>query len=371
MRTALLLLRPHRRIIFIMMAVCLGYIVIAGLEGKLEPIVLVGVPFITTVLTMVQIRLWESPFPVSNRQLAWIPMGMWAVAMLGSLLVACVMVVLGSQEVVTPMSHLVSLWLLAVLVVCYLRRFASNVVYALPVFLTQNRTDWVVHPIVVTLSPLMVVAIIYLVWEAPMQVSLWRRRDFSAPDFTGSRHVDFTSPVRPILWGSVTNSIAYGVALAVGGYLVWAEIIAPPDTSNSLAGSNKSASTLVACLVLVIIGACFVHIWQRVRASGFTGFDFVWRWLLGISLVGQPFLPYTGVKSGIARRCPLCHNSRLVWMQQCPHCGRSDTNEKVAAKKSVWRRQFMARDPIAVSYRLMFFIMLVLFAGLSLVRQFL
>lgn len=333
-------------------------------------------------------RLGETMFPVTDRQVAWIPMATWALATtagtVGLLASQIVAVLCG-----TTLDDLAGNWLatarmlprdlLVLLLLWRTVRMNSRLVFGwfigamalLALFDNSGMgREWAAA--MSPWWPMMAALCVFLVWEAPRQTAMLRRLDWQVA-IKGDPNAEMRFPEKgaPVTrphWASRSMDALLGLALA--GVAVF--FLVPPFvrvfSAARLLQALAPSEWWVLALVLWCLGSWAKAGWLRNRASGMGPLRASVVLLLEATVVGFFFRDLMGVARGSVERCKRCGGWRLVWQAGCPACGggpspaRSDAGREAGASagsltaSGQWRTSLRARlfpsyDPMAQMFR--------------------
>jgi hypothetical protein len=332
--------------------------------------------------------LGRTLFPVTDRQVAWIPLTVWGLVTLSGLAGLATgqgIAVLagwpffrdGFQQDLTTLPFLpfvlfllLILWrgdrispgatLLVFLMFCIftsLNYWISDSLEAA----TSHPAKWplipsslLTHP-VFTAWPVWILGCLFLIWEGPQQTATLRRREFenqndSIPNLGFST---FQGPIRRTWPTHLMDGLIP---------FVWFSYFLNITTKN-IQQIHFSRNDL---FVFILLSCYFIHAWKQSRGSGLGRVRSAAISLLGMTLVGYVALrDRLGVARGTVARCPFCHNWRMVWYRECPHCGdhqsettaRSRQETPSPLKVLLWPRH----DPAALFFRCILLVVVVFF----------
>lgn len=324
--------------------------------------VLIGL--VAIMVIGIQPRLLDSMFPVSDRELAWIPMASWALITLAGLAGSFV----GQVWAVTfariyYLSDLVPYWghalqvlpgtlLISLLLWRAARVFNSTAFAVMPFLLSFGNPRLV--PSWLTAAglhswPLWIAGCLFLIWEATYQSASIRRLQYQQSgkgSFWMAMRVPM--PLQPMRrsWPTMlVNGLSALIAFAAE-VLIIAHIIRMPLKQMWASG----APLFVGLCVVLFVSAVVWGQWRVCRASYMRPLQAIGVILLELTIVGYIFRANLGVLHGEPERCPACKDWRMPWQAGCPHCndGRTASSGIPATAETISPGRL---DPGRVLYR--------------------
>lgn len=300
-----------------------------GLDFSELPGMAIIPAIILVTLLRLPARFARSPFPVTDRQVAWLPAAatllLW-MAGLGGIVTGQSMQV---AHDIRALDRAVEYWtealtlfpaaLFVMLLTLRLATAAGNagvcLIYLVIPFLRHHalvqavfQRQWL---------PLLAATVI-LFLDAPSNWALRRRQGLVAMP-SGST----CAPVLPgpltlliqILLGALSWFILYDWAnmFILEG---WRNLLGRPLTPSD------SVSILFLLFTIFIVYYYWLTLYRQHRASGLRPRPALLLVLLRSTIALEPLAPLFGVRQGALIRCPFCRQWRFIWQAQCSHCGR-------------------------------------------------
>jgi len=310
-------------------------------------------------------RLSETLFPVTDRQVAWIPMAVWGLVTLagaaGLILGQGWALVTGHIKFHETVSYWFSLFsVLPIGLFFYLLlwrggRINVGFIGGLVPFsssalkkLYPMLPDWVVTCCLYG-WPLWAAGCLFLIWEAPHMAASLRRLNYrEVKGFPVTLRIpEQNEPVRPTWPTRLADGL---MALAILGMI-------PAIFIRFGILSGGKLFLVVGNLTLLLLGMYSIwvrEIWKQTRASGMgKRRAALVTWVL-MTVFGYAFRDQMGVARGQVVPCPVCRNDRMVWQKECPHCAGHPTGGEFEAQEQPPHpiSRFCPRhDPEALTFR--------------------
>ena len=344
------------------------------LDKEYGPLLLV-VGMVLILPMRLHLLLDDNMFPVTDRQVAWIPMAAWGLTTLAGavgLLLGQVFVAIAGGKI--PFYDIASYWF-------PLARLTPAILFLLLImwrFGRMNAGFWgfmgflpsILMPRSLTPQaiefylagwPVWALGCVFLVWEAPRQTAVLRRMDYqeSGSGFFKARTLRLDGPAR-LTWPTRLADLLGSVVLVVVCVLVFIHVVfAPADQIR------RNPFLLFFLFLLLIPIGWLVNGWRRNRASGMEPGRASIVLLVKMTGVGYLFRDLMGVTKGSVARCAFCGGWRMVWQTKCPACG--DTRPAIVkgekdGSPGMGRFYLPRHDPGAIAYRV--FIPLYLLFGI-------
>jgi hypothetical protein len=302
-------------------------------EPPLDREHLVLLPFLGLIFTYamgLHTRLSETLFPVTDRQVAWIPMAVWGLVTLagtaGLILGQTWALVTGHIKLHETASYWLSLFsFLPIGLFFYLllwRVCRINVIAITclgPVSSSALKKlypllpDWVVT-CCLNAWPLWAAGCLFLIWEAPHQMASLLRLNYREV-----KGFPFTLRYR----NSTTRSphLAHPLADGLMALAILGMIPALFIQFGSLSGGKLFLIVGQWALFLLVMYCVWVRgIWKQTRASGMGIRRAALVTGVQMTVFGYAFRNQMGVARGKVVPCPVCRNDRMAWQKECPHC---------------------------------------------------
>jgi hypothetical protein len=326
------------------------------------------IPFFSLIFTYamgLHTRLSETLFPVTDRQVAWIPMAVWGLVTLagaaGLILGQGWAFVTGHIKFHETVSYWFSLfsvlpiglffylllWRVCrinVLTITSLVPFSSSALKKLYPMLP----DWVAT-CCLNGWPLWVAGCLFLIWEAPHQTASLRRLNYrEVKGFPVTLRIpEQNEPVRHTWPTRLADGL---MALAILGMIPAIFI----QFGNLSGGKSYLVVGLLALLLLGMYSIWVREIWKQTRASGMEKRRAALVTWVQMTIVGYMFRDRMGVARGQVVQCPVCQNGRMVWQKECPHCAGHPAGGEFEAREQPPRpisRFYPRHDPEALFFR--------------------
>jgi hypothetical protein len=362
-----------------------------------KPQILIGYPVFLLVVGLILTDLLKLPafldqmtfFPVTDRQVAWMPMAVWG----GLSLSGAFGVILGQGVGIitgkisfneTILTYLFSLQVvpLALFLLLLFQRInpiqggmggfmlwfvIQNVLTSKNVKTTPPEWMFFGH----TVWPLWILGSLLLIWEAPQKTAALRRVELqeseTAPE--NNRRIPNTSGPFHQTWvtallDSVTGSL---FALGIGTLMVYMALDAFPRHLTVERNIYCLVMGLGALLILIFL---LIKAWNRNLASGMSRSRATVVLLIEMTGIGYGIRDWLGVSRGEICRCRSCRNLRMVWHKVCPHCANRSTpvgsHPQEEKRKRSWTSQLWPEhDPEALGFRLIGLIFIVVMIVVS------
>jgi len=340
-----------------------GFVVMAA-YGVCQPRETEG-PFMALVagvgcatLTLLHTRLHKMPFPVTNRQFAYLPIVAYAIGWLA----ATVGLLLGQMGALwfthgnpfplmadTLRPALAFLPWLGVLLLIFVRQLRNGTVFLLYIGFLPLIGGWdmsALSSLISFLWPVALALIVWLLYEAPAHAIGARQctlttnpygtampDPWSGPEVFRSR----TVPVTVVLLMCGSATALYLILLTLG---------------LPVPGGGTSSPVYRAFMGLGIPLAGFAwgrEMARQTRASGFSQGMTALLTPVRLLLVFEPFVTLIGIRRGTMVRCGQCRSSRFAWQRACPHCERA---VEASHEPVVKVRRSLVPDVLTFVYRI-------------------
>jgi hypothetical protein len=337
-------------------------------EPPLDREHLVLLPFLGLIFTYVMglhTRLSEMLFPVTDRQIAWIPLSVWGLVTLagatGLILGQTWALVTGHITLRETIFYWLSLFsvlpigLFFYLLIWRMCRIHVMVITGLwPVSSSALKEfypllpDWVMT-CCLNGWPLWAAGCLFLIWEAPHMTARLRRLNYQeVKGFPVTLRIpELNDPVRHTWPTRLADGL---LALAILG------MIPALFIQFGILSGGKSY-LVVGQMALLLVGMYSIWVrgvWKQTRASGMGRRRAALVTLIQMTVFGYAFRNRMGVARGKVVQCPVCRNDRMVWQKECPHCvGHSVENESRVLEQQPPRisRFYPRHDPEALFFR--------------------
>jgi hypothetical protein len=330
--------------------------------------------------------LGRTLFPVTDRQVAWIPLTVWGLVTLSGLtglatgqgiaalagwpffrdgfqqdlttlpflpFVLFLLLILWRADRISPTSTL-----LIFLMFCISRSFIYWISDSLKAA-TSHPAKWSLIPNLLfthpafTTWPVWILGCLFLIWEAPQQTATLRRLEFK--NESNSRpSLGFPNLQGPIRRSWATHFVDTLIPLGVALFLL------------KLCTLQEYHFPFEFIAFIPTFFLFLEQIWKQGRGSGRGRVRSAAISLLGMTLVGYVALrDRLGVARGAAVRCPTCHNWRMVWYRECPHCENQtsktpdDFSREMEASRRLGTLLWPRHDPSALLFRVVLVLLVV------------
>ncbi len=320
-------------------------------------------------------------FPVTDRQVAWIPMAVWG----GLFLSGTLGVILGqwfgfTTGVIsfneTPLIHFSSIqvvpfvfFLLLLLqrtqiidtgmvfaLICFAVIIMDSVIFKNSIIEIENTPpEWMLFGH--TVWPLWILGSLLLIWEAPQKTAALRQVEFQESETAlgNNRRIPNTSGPFHRTWVTTLVDTGTGtlVALIFGTGMVYMTL----DAFFLHQIVEKNIYTLVMGLGSLLFLIFFlIKTWNQNRASGMSRSRATIILLIEIPGVGYGMRDWLGVSRGTICHCRSCRNLRLVWHRVCPHCANRSISAKPRSQEEKRKKSWLSQlwpehDPEALAFR--------------------
>jgi hypothetical protein len=336
-------------------------------------------PLLLASLAGFHTSLFKLPFPMTHRQLAWVPTlclaCLWAASLAGVFTGVCILNLLEGPAYALPrwMPFLIALIKtvpLAFLAFATIDRFMRYslyfgffYLYCFPLLATGDRLEGL-EPTMAFYAfgwPLCIVFGVFFILEGPVHIaSLDYPVEMQQGLFKNTIRTPggpFKTPTRKILADQLSALLFLPVALLFlfRFFPIW----------------NLEAMGLFATLSLVVavvfIGFFIRSAWRNTQANGFDSDKTIVIFLMKCSLVFLPMTWAQGAKRGPIATCAQCKEYKFICANHCPHCGHANHGDfvhdfallptKSGKKKPIKKRQVSARW----AYRIMLPMYLIMF----------
>lgn len=371
---------------FIRIRVAIGMVAVFGLflfitlgDPPLDPEYLPLIPlvgFMAALCMGLHGLLSTTMFPVTNREMAWIPMTAWGLVSLagaagvlsGQLWAAAFGAHIHYYNIPPYWAPAFKIWPFAVfplLIMWHGLRcnpgFVGFLAFA-PMLMIHKVTDSkanLIRPehaeVLRALWPLWTLGCIFLVWAAPRQMAMLRRLDtqLQGSSLIKMRVPQFSGDGRP----SFATRLVDGLMVVVLLGLIAAMVVGVLQTPWSQLRSNPSILFMLALIAipLVFLGG----IWRAARASGLQPLQVLGVLLVAPTGFGYSFRRSLGVAHGTPVPCNLCGQWRFAWQPACPHCHDEEaaplqpTIAVTVPQRGISAVLFPRHDPEALMFRVM------------------
>lgn len=375
--STLLLLRLARRRIALGMAVAFCFLFWMGIvdsksyQSTVAFVLLVGIGL--TLLLRLHTILDNTVFPVTNRQLAWIPMGVWAMVTLSGF----AGITLGRLTGFTDSNNFLQTNNFLLESACYWSALTFLYLIIWRVVQINRSHVWVLPMSYIYLSkaaktyedaasawadrlihawPLWMLGCGFLLYEAPRLTAALRRLEHGDGSWLDSMNQKawLQSPVRPAAVSCIANAMTGILLAAVATCYLVVQLELSASLSN-LTTTIKSHWPIPLFMGFFLLWTIRI-LWQTNRASGLTRSQALRVLLLELTIVGYAFRDRLGVARGAIGECVHCGNPRMAWHTQCPHCGDGlpttapeisvATDDRTSRYRTAWQN-----DPGALIFR--------------------
>ena len=320
-------------------------------------------------------RLTGWLFPVSDRQIAWLPMMALALIWLAGLAGLVLGETMASLLKPSPAFHFADYWnphlrffpatLLLLLILLRILRTSPGFIGFLgflPFWLgfpgSSDFRATAVGQVLVGGWPVCVAGAVFLIWEAPAHWAALRRlNEIKVGWFDTDTTVrDLNGPIRVKKRTLMADALLGAIALAL--IVNWVALIAP-QFSNLSEVVEKSGPFLFAYLFLIpsllLPLGLAVSSYRHLRASSFGPMIAALFTLARLTIVLSPLAHALGAGRGALARCDFCAGYRFAWQARCPHCGEAGEGTPLsrAHQRRFERSWFVPfADPEAFLYRI-------------------
>lgn len=341
-----------------------------------------GIAFLLTLLVgllRMHTRIYEMPFPVSDRQAAWLPIGamglVWLAALAGMVLGLPFSIVRGHAQAGQAAADIIHWlrWLPAsafallfmLRLVQYNFGFIGFLGMAPQLFISQVKSQHSVFAAQVGggwWPALLLAGSLFLIWEAPEQWGMLRRLNVMPNssfvkvvvwDLTGPRRIKWRTRLADMLMFTA------GIALLILCLRPLAPLAREALKDPALYFSRNPY--LLFFLFLLVIPVVYIRVgWRRYRACGYGP-------LASVLLLLLPF-PISGlgrVGQGSVTRCGFCGRYKFAWQARCPHCQEAGEGTPVARREACLKEKrifIAATDPVLMIYRIIIPLQLLMLA---------
>lgn len=306
-----------------------------GLASWYEAFPLVAAFLALTMAVVMNLHrgLHRMIFPVSDRQVAWLPMFitalLWLAGLAGLLLVQIIKILADFHEFVPTVENWLH-WLPAMpfsvfCIVAVLRAERINKGYSLIaitlIILYPYPLPWGAQDIPLPHAwRIFLPASLFLILEAPAHWASLRLRGASATSKPSELEWDSSAPTpfRPItlVGDAILWFLIFPFAAGLAYYLV--------QGMRRLLQNPRLLVQNPAYLLLLLTFNMPWHLaralYHQHRASGFRPMASLGLLALRATLVLNPLVTALGVRRGQAIRCFFCGQPMLIWLERCPHC---------------------------------------------------
>lgn len=303
-----------------------------SLDEEHGPVLLLA-SFGAVLLMGLNSLLRDMIFPITDRQLAWIPMAAWGLVSLAG----AVGLLAGQVLMIADVEQIASYWFSAVqtgapvlfILLLMWRGLRLNAGFAgflgfFPAVVLSPGKGGLITPRVAELClsgwPLWTLACIFLIWEAPRQMAVLRRLDY-VEGGSGSlfkvRTLRLDGPVR-LTWPTRLADLLTALLVLV---LLSNFLVHIPSSPVELIRRNPFIIFFVFLLFLPI--AFLTHCWRINRASGMRPLRALAMLMVEMTGIGYFLRDFMGVARGAYVRCAFCANWRMAWQSECLACGDS------------------------------------------------
>lgn len=307
-------------------------------------------------------ELRRMPFPLTDKQVAWLPLGIWAALLsLWTLMFALGTCLNVHHPECTPAEMMqiaiVSAFFLLVVTRVFLR-FIWVILVLLQNPFNKSSAEFFI-PLAHQYWPWALLGVIYLIWDAPQVMHIISRCDEGGKQNPFNSQQDFTIPLRPTLRVALGNAVC--VALIMLYVLGSMGLLDGPAAAADILRHFAQYKNFpyIAAGIGIALAAAGVGLWKRIRASGFSVAASVPRWLACSTGFGFSLAYFMGILSGKVSICASCRKPVMVWMEHCPHC----EGQGVESEKKLWYQQVIFADnfdPLAMFYRVMIPVFLIM-----------
>ncbi len=343
MNTTWLLFKTQRRGLFIGGTVCFLIqllLVWADVRASdLDKAALIQVSalayaFFASVLAGFHAALFKLPFPVTYRQLGWIPTIcfalLWAAGFVGVLAGMALVYILDgpSQSLlrwgplcVVLIEGLPIAFLVFAIADRLLRYFGLSALGVLPCFFIPARHLGQFESVLAIYHfgwPLCIILGIFFILEAPVHVAAM---EYPVLTKQGLRTTTVRAP--GAAFRTPPGKACADLLMALFFLLVALLWISTLDTLPNLGPVSTTSRALLAAIgVGALLGILFA--WPFSQANGFGPKRTMAIFLMKCSLVLVPITWLCGAKRGAVATCLHCRNYKFLWARHCPHCGHAN-----------------------------------------------
>ncbi len=272
-------------------------------------------------------ELFKMPFPMTYRQLAWIPTcclaTLWAAGFAGAMTGIGMLSILHGHAYAPPIfAAMLKTIPIAFLIFAVgdrlLRHSGAGAAYMYILLVITAARFWGTEHALVLYEygwPLCIVLGVYFIFEAPTHIAAMEYpvmiKKGAASASVRMRGAPFRSPTIKV----------YADLLMTLPCLIWASwLVSKLDALPHLA--DMSIYAQVCSIALGVFAVfCILYAWVSTRANGLSPERTVVIFLMKCSIVLLPIAWALGAKRGSLTLCAHCRRFKFVWACHCPHCG--------------------------------------------------
>ncbi len=283
--------------------------------------------------------LFNLPFPVKHRQLAWIPTAclavLWAAGIAGAFAGIGILSLTHDQAYALPrwtpfILAMLKTFPFAFLIFAVADRLLRSFgvcglafMSVVPAFISIDRFESLEHAQAFYQYgwPLCIALGVLFILEAPAHIAA----------------LDYPAPVKQGMWNGTGRTVEAPVrtpAIKVWADLIMMLICLVPTIAfysklgvfSGLVGVSTFLKVYLAGMgVFIVFG--ILHTWRGTQANGFTAGKTLVVFLMKCSLVLLPITWALGAKKGTLATCVQCRRHKFLWARHCPHCGHANQGD--------------------------------------------